>query len=779
MNMMSKSPLAKGSPKKVSHYRNNITPLKLSIPIENTSSRSSYDFSIEHLTHFKCDSKQNVITTRVPHIRKFAKSARKYAERYRSQQTISAVYDCLRSFIFFCDCQAIDPFSREGYLRYFGNDGEMRHQIKLYIPSLRLWQRSNGEELGLKESTCNSKMSNTIKALRWCGTFNESWKYQHRIFRDQNDPYPSYSEDEEKLIVSRLSNLFFGLASQLVAIKKDEIAVPEKLCVSINIGNQIELLKIPTSLKTYAGRVNKACAFNMAMGAAYYLMSYFTSLNSTPIKEIHHPLIVEKDLRDKSLQTVKVKCYKARANKTVSATLTNEVDSHSTFNLKKRTGVEFIKLLSELSLSYGSNKELLYLLDENGEISNKFDVRTVNTHLVTTLHLTSVYRSLNLPMLTELFYHTLEGVSIKYSITTNEIGRRVVKKHTHPLAKAHITRNLLRISYCILACLTDNSLKGIVLPLSYSCDNSKHSTHVTFSYDDGKSSTITIASNIVKLIKDIESWAMRRAAYTKDSAPVYLLRFGHSGQKPKQWSGINPITAAQISKWGIAPDDFFLTLQSSRFRESTSNSEYREGDLSHLTNLLQNSIATLRRHYSNGHPNTNRKILSEAIEVLENIAKGNSLTKAKDTVKEKLVVEMLTHDEWKKNRKPANPNGITCDGQQILRGGGSTQKFTNKAVKHNLPCAEFDMCFKCKSAKAVDEPNSIYKLISFIDVLKEALDHYPDAKPEIQEKISVFESTLKGASHEILQSAWSNFNQNGRHPRVTMDHARLSVLRYR
>ena len=100
-------------------------------------------------------------------------------------------------------------------------------------------------------------------------------------------------------------------------------------------------------------------------------------------------------------------------------------------------------------------------------------------------------------------------------------------------------------------------------------------------------------------------------------------------------------------------------------------------------------------------------------------------------------------------------------------------------MKHNLPCAEFDMCFKCKSAKAVDEPNSIYKLISFIDVLKEALDHYPDAKPEIQEKISVFESTLKGASHEILQSAWSNFNQNGRHPRVTMDHARLSVLRYR
>lgn len=38
-----------------------------------------------------------------------------------------------------------------------------------------------------------------------------------------------------------------------------------------------------------------------------------------------------------------------------------------------------------------------------------------------------------------------------------------------------------------------------------------------------------------------------------------------------------------------------------------------------------------------------------------------------------------------------------------------------------------------------------YKLISYIDVLKEILDMYPDTKGDIHEKIEHYEYTLDGA----------------------------------
>ncbi|MFA0026054.1 hypothetical protein AB4369_24440, partial [Vibrio sp. 10N.261.49.A5] len=90
---------------------------------------------------------------------------------------------------------------------------------------------------------------------------------------------------------------------------------------------------------------------------------------------------------------------------------------------------------------------------------------------------------------------------------------------------------------------------------------------------------------------------------------------------------------------------------------------------------------------------------------------------------------------------------------------------------------EYDMCHKCQSAKAVDEVQSIYKLISFIDVLKESLNQYPNAKEEVHEKIKAFEFTLDGASKKVYEGAMALFLKNGRHPRVSTDHAILGLHR--
>ena len=85
------------------------------------------------------------------------------------------------------------------------------------------------------------------------------------------------------------------------------------------------------------------------------------------------------------------------------------------------------------------------------------------------------------------------------------------------------------------------------------------------------------------------------------------------------------------------------------------------------------------------------------------------------------------------------------------------------------------MCHKCQSAKAVDEVNAIYKLISYIDIFKEGLDMFPDSKGDALEKIEAFEYTLDGASDDVFNEAMKKFNTQGRHPRVSIDHAILSM----
>ncbi len=111
-----------------------------------------------------------------------------------------------------------------------------------------------------------------------------------------------------------------------------------------------------------------------------------------------------------------------------------------------------------------------------------------------------------------------------------------------------------------------------------------------------------------------------------------------------------------------------------------------------------------------------------------------------------------------------------CDGK-------NTQRATNHKLGLNLPCTEFDMCHKCQSAKAVNETEAIYKLISLIDALKDTLNMYPDAKSEAHEKIEQYEFTLDGASDTVFEEAMAKFNTQGRHPRVSIDHAILSLGR--
>ena len=385
---MAKSKIARQS-KTIKRVRNsqNVIPLNLTIPYKDRRLSKPKQFDVSHLLHLGSNKEREKVDSRTVFIRRFCEKANQYISHGNSAFSTPKIYENLRSYIAFCDAVNVDPFTESGYLKYAGNDGELRHRCKVFSPSKRLWEYHHGDELGIKESTAANTLSTLRNALDWCGLPVSKWAVLHRGFTGENTPYKGYSDAEEELLVTRLSHLFFTLAPQLIAAKENDTPLPEELPIVIGLGEQEEVIRIQTSLDTSRGtpskdgtRVNPGAAFNLTMGAAYHLMCYFTSLNDSNIRGVAHPIHVHTEERDKSLQVIKVSSHKPRANKEVDALLVGEQ-----FDVDKRDGVKFIKLLERLSKLYGNNEDgsvLLFTLNNNADVSDTFHLGEIQKKLV-------------------------------------------------------------------------------------------------------------------------------------------------------------------------------------------------------------------------------------------------------------------------------------------------------------------------------------------------------------------------------------------------------------
>lgn len=449
-------------------------PLRLTIPYMGSKDRAVSEFDVSHLLHLGANRNNSKIKSRIPYLRSFCERANQYVDNGKSAKSVTVYYESFQSFITFCDAMKVNPFSETGYLKFVGNDGELRHRIKMYHSSNKLWERQHGEEIGIKESTAAIFASQLRTALIWSGLPADSWTTLHRGFSGEKTPFKSYSDSEEKLLTTRLCQLFFTLTPQLIAAKKKDLILPKKIPIVIDLGGRQEVISIPTSLQTqiqnqHGTSVKPSAAFNMVMGAAYHLMCFFTSLNDSDVQSIAHPISIHSNERDKSLKVVKVSSFKVRANKQVDALLTDESDNK--FDLAKRDGVTFIKLLGELSELYGNGEKgsaLLFTLNTKGERCETLRLNEINKHLTLQLNLLSPNRASTLPWLKELFYSYRNHHIITLKSVTNEFGRTLVNKVTHPSSKTATIRGATSAAYCILSCYTDLPLKGVLLPLSYS-----------------------------------------------------------------------------------------------------------------------------------------------------------------------------------------------------------------------------------------------------------------------------------------------------------------------
>ncbi|MBY6198837.1 hypothetical protein [Vibrio hangzhouensis] len=779
---MAKSKIARQS-EAIKHVRNNqnVIPLNLTIPYKHTKSSKPKQLDVSRLLHLGCNKENKKIDSRTEFIRRFCEKANQYVSNGNAVSSVVGVYESLRTYLTFCDAVNVDPFTENGYLKFAGNDGELRHRIQMYRPSKRLWEYTHGDELGIKESTVPAMLSALRNALDWCGLPASGWALLHRGFAGEKTPYKGYSDEEEKLLVTRLETLFFTLAPQLIAAKENNTPLPEALPI-IALGEHEEVVSIPTSLDSKWGgtskngtNVNTKAAFNLTMGAAYHLMCFFTSLNDSNIRDIAYPIHVHTEERDKSLQVVKVSSHKPRANKEVDALLVSEQ-----FDVDKRGGVKFIKLLERLSKLYGNGEDgsvLIFTLNNQANASDTFNLRDINKKLINQLHLLSPYRAGSLPWFKELFYAHRNQQTITLKKVVNHLGRIVVHKELKAISRTKAGQEATNSAYCILSCYTDLPLKGILLPLTYSEKDSDGFITVSFSYRSGIGGFFKVPASDLAVIKDIEQYAKEKAdkQYKKYER---LLLTKTDAYTPIDWEGISPLSAERMNTWSVEPNHYYLSLQSSRWREMTSNQAYAERGIQAAQSLLQNAKEALDRSYLNGLSSLNKVIISQGVEVIENLDDDTSLEQAKDIVAKRRGIPVLSHDEAKKKHEEGNikthPNGLTCNGQQVINDGKNTQREANYALGINLPCAEFDMCHKCQSAKAVDDVEAIYKLVSYIDVLKDALDMYPDSKGDIHEKIKQYEYTLDGASDDVFDEAMTQFNTQGRHPRVSIDHALLS-----
>ncbi len=786
---MAKSPIVK---LKITKPELNLNVIDIALMITTTNSSIKYakSTSLMPLSHLHIDEAQPRISRRLPYLKAFAKWAND-ANQYGSLslRTISQEYENLKQYICFCDLKEIDPFSSDGYFAYVGNSGELWRQVRLYDPKKRFYfQYDNGQEMGIKEESAMNKSNVLSHALLHCKFDILDLKNQCKPFlgnSGKSTVFP-YHPSEQNIIIARLSSTFFVLASELIAYKTEgNYELPAVIKVPIITNSGIEHIEYQTDLgvnrqgaaKILGGiEINYDAAFNLCMTIAYHLICYFTSLNDSVVRELSHPISIESDTRDKSLKTVTVSGYKSRANKKVDAVFSNETDSKVVFDVDKRDGVTFISTLAELSLLYASvgneNAKLLYVLDSNSQVAKKFEVSVGTRKLIVRLHLLSSNKSNMVDWLITCFNALVKSQkSYLLGTTVDKSGRIVVTKKLENASAARVTVRAPLYAFAILSSFTDVSLKNIIIPLAYQEKNEQDNVCVSFHYENGSTGKFTIPAKYKSFLEDTEAWARTRNFASKSK---YLLPIGNI-YKITQWKGLSPLTYKTLLVIGIGSGNFHTELSSRRFRKTTSNEEYSDTHLPHLINLLQNEITTIQRNYIDGDPDLNNIIISQSLKVLQRMAKGDSLNDAKQAVCHEMKIEMLAHDKWIKSKEVSNPNGLYCNGEQDLAKGKKRQRETNKTLGVNLPCSEFDMCYLCKSAKGIDEPNSVYKLISFTDVLKEALDRYPDAKLEVKEKIAAFEYILLGASDNVYKDAMNRFNSNGRHPRISMDHIKVST----
>lgn len=770
------------------------------------------EYNFHELEHYKCNLSLHYVKERYWIINDVSKKIYHAVKNGMSVHTAENYFLSIRRYIKFCDSSDVEPFSKQGYLSFCGVNGELWRQVTLANePKPYLFMYEDGEGLGLTEKSAALIKRHVNLVLEMGDQPVFEWNRNIPFFANvSNNSAIAYQPHEYGVALKRLQLFFFSVAAQLISFAKDNPGTPppKKLKVLIDTLSNKVPLEIELNGKftnRVLGRFCNCLPFNQCMVAAYFILAHYSAFNDNTIRDIRRPIdFITSGKSGKTMRHVTLRGWKGRSNKVVQTLLTDNTDysiiPESIGNkpgalyasVDKSNGAAFIKVLSELSIAYNPhpNGRLIYQLDKSGNIV-QFKDKSLSI-LSELLGLLSETRYGAVNCIIDAYYLVRDySVLPEVKKIKGELGDIIVSKKNTICIGYERDVAISLYSQAAFQCFTDESLKFSILPLSITEPDIDGMITVSFGYKNSAcQNSFKAPEKFREFFQDVADWAESRTLpnqslpiESKDgdvTNPPYLFPLGDKGHTNQNYP-INIFTKDSISRLGIGSGQFFLALLSSRFRVTTSDKEHASIDSGYNARiLLQHSLEQHMRYYKNGNPDENMRITAQAIEVFEHIIHGVDEEEAKAMVCETWKIPVLDHDNYVFLRKPSNPNGVLCDGKPQL--DGSTKEYllslkqsgklglTSEGL--NINCYQYDLCTKCKNAKFVDDEHSVYKLLSFIEALLDAVDQYPASASCLENKAKEFEMmmyqhipiiTINAAKKRLVKEGIYPLFDNGNH----------------
>lgn len=812
---MAKSPIHKGKVlAAIKDEKDNIKDLNMTLKLHPLGQRPAV-YNLRDLCFHNCEPNGKLVKpSRLKHVKKIYNFLSNSMKEL-SDSTIQQYFRCIRSYLCFCDQSNYCFMTKKGFLAFAGRGGELDRQLQLADnPKPYLFLYEDGESMGLSEASIAGYKSNINAVLNGIGfdTLALQIHLHVQVGTKKNVTVP-YTKPEWDLMLRRLSYYFYSLSSQLIAFRElnPESAPPTCMDAIIDYvdGEPIEV-RVGQDIKTpsYKGYADGS-PFTQCMQAGYLLFSYYTSLNATSILELRHPLI-ERKVNDESKTTeyLKIKAYKGRSSREIYAMFASiserehsewseesEGAGYVSVNVKKkgtvgvRDGMTFIKLLRDLSNAYGTDK-YGYIFYVYGQQDSLFADYAPHAAEKLSQNL-GLYRSKG-SELADYFIHVFKLITTFRKIPQFSFGRksdecfRVVKKGIRDISSLTRTTQGIKVAWAAMKCLVGSEveLKGIVMPLEYSKVDDLGFVHVSFHYDNGHEGCFKIESKHINFLKKLSSFALEKNKLVPNDdtsyKPPYLLPLGRKG-RTYQWSKKECLISVPfLMTLGIRHGDFLLDCSARKIRATNSKLTYSDDDKGFAARqILQHSPETQDRNYPNGHPDENSKMLSQGLSILAKIVNDIDRDDAVEEVKNELEIEVLEYDRYIKRNMPANPNGISCNSRPDLFDIADYHYNARKFAEKNgflkdgmeLPCYQYDLCAYCKSAQLVNDAHQIYKLLSFIEMLYDSIDLYPEGANKINKKIYRFESLLNRIPENTLFDAQNILQKEGRYFMFKSEHS--------
>ena len=720
-----------------------------------------------------------------------------------SKEQLKRSYSIIKNYLIYCDQLNVDPLGEAGYSVYFGSNGLLWKRVYCAREKQPLYEYKDGDELGITEASASTLKFIVDNFLSGVDLPVYIWSATHNKFVDQPQPITPYTQSEQSRSINKLHKTFDGLAEQILSCSKLSL-IPKSLSVIINNNEVVDFESFRR-----VGYVAHTSPFNILMSSAYLLFAYYTSMNKSTIIEVRHPLKQgEKNILNKTVKHITFSAFKGRSNKQVEALVSDyssfddiptTVDDKAgvlPFTIDKRTGFDFIKKLEQISLLFNPSNEkykpLFYLVDKLFKIV-PYKTNGIN-HLGEKLNLLTDNRECFAPYVCDLYdlaTNHNKKVAVKQIINNN--CTKVSKIYSYLTPKERNTYIVFLVKLFFL-CFTDKSMQDVILPFEYIENDSDRTIDLKYRLKNGGKNKIAIPSRYKSFLKAIEDFA-KNAATLKIKGKLYprvsnlecvfllpnVVKSRYDQMKP---SDLNSLTANKFKRLGFSVDDFFIQLTVSKFRATTSIETYNSEDGGYTEQVITGHTKQIQdKNYVNENPRSNHKILSQGIQVIEELTKCGNLDEAKETVKVQNNLSVLSYAEYIKARKPTNINGLFCNDSTPSSDALISHRTSLKySMKLNIPqevsisCYQYDLCPLCKNAMLVEDVHSIYKLISFIECLQELQVLHPDNQ-KLAERIEIFKDVLNENIDVLtIQEAETKLINEGRYPLLKSTYAVTQYL---